>query len=650
MKKQITFFFLLLLATLLHANNITITNISLTGQSTLAHRTYVQFDVSWENSWRTSSEPYNWDAAWVFVKYRVQAASGGDGLWKTASLNYWDNYAPTGSTIALGLLDPYLEFDFYTNPVVGVFIYRNSDGTGTNTFTRVKLLWNYGLNYKTGSTPIGDNDIIDVQVFASEMVYVPGGGFYVGSGGTESGAFYKYPTTTNPYQITNENAITVGTAADNLYYQNASGQSGDQSGPIPSGFPKGFKPFYCMKYEINQQDYVDFLNTLTMTQASNRYSGSSTGYRYGITVTDNVYSTILPYVACNFLSWADVAAYLDWSCLRPMTEFEFEKASRGTAPAIINEYAWGTNSVSGSAYTLSNSGATNEVVAANYGTLVGNASYDLTVAVINGPLRAGIFAGTGSNTGRMTAGSTYYGIMEMSGNLWERTITIGNSTGRLFTDIQGDGALDANGNSNTLLWPGSDATGAGFRGGSWVYNSTGLQVSDRISAAYTYANRENHYGCRGVRGGYFAVGQNYGGGIIFYVDASGQHGLIASTADLSDGAIWGCLDTEIITGTGIGDGQSNTETINASCPDPNIAAGLCDNSTENGYNDWFLPSLDELNQLFLQKVVVGGFIDGIYWTSSSWTYDMAAYQDFSNGIQAEDSRGFGYRVRAIRAF
>ena len=56
----------------LMANNIEVNNISLTGQNTTSDFTLVQFYLSWENSWRISVGPANWDAAWVFVKYRGQ--------------------------------------------------------------------------------------------------------------------------------------------------------------------------------------------------------------------------------------------------------------------------------------------------------------------------------------------------------------------------------------------------------------------------------------------------------------------------------------------------------------------------------------------------------------------------------------------------
>jgi formylglycine-generating enzyme required for sulfatase activity len=363
------------------------------------------------------------------------------------------------------------------------------------------------------------------------MVYVPGGSFYVGSGGTEDVAFYKYPTTTNPYPVNSEAEITVGTATDNLYYGSS---GGDQSGPISAAFPKGYAAFYCMKYEISQRQYVDFLNTLTYTQQATRTanapsSDAGTGAlinpndnRNGIDIqtpganpTPAVYACNLDgdgiydesndgqCIACNYLSWADLAAYLDWSGLRPMTELEFEKSCRGTVAPVPNEYAWGTTGIAGlptPAYTLSSSGLPAEVIAANYSITVGNAVYSTTTNLgINGPVRVGIFAATPGNTGRVTSGATYYGIMEMSGNLSESPVTVGKPEGRAFTGTHGNGLLDATGNANVSNWPGTDAEGAGFRGGGWNAITLDLQVSDRNSAASTDPDRNNNYGGRGVR-------------------------------------------------------------------------------------------------------------------------------------------------------
>jgi len=328
------------------------------------------------------------------------------------------------------------------------------------------------------------------------MVYVPEGAFYVGDNKTSYGSFFSGGTT-NPYQITSENNITVENTAGNLYYTTGT-YYGDGAGPIPAAFPKGYAAFYCMKYEITQGQYAEFLNLLTSAQATNRYY-NTTAYRYTISGTHPNYSASAPDRACNHLTWADGIAYMDWSGLRPMTELEYEKASRGTLTPVSGEYAWGTGTIAGSAYTLSNNGAVNEGIATNYSTSAGNCSYSTTDGSTDGPLRVGIFAAHASNIGRVTSGATYYGIMEMSGNLWERAVTVGNATGRNFTGINGDGILDANGHANMTNCPDNSAVGSGFRGGGWLYGSVNCRTSDRGVAAYTGTGRYFDFGFRGVR-------------------------------------------------------------------------------------------------------------------------------------------------------
>ncbi|MCB0429427.1 MAG: SUMF1/EgtB/PvdO family nonheme iron enzyme [Flavobacteriales bacterium] len=496
------------------ANNIDVTNLGLSDQNTSSDYTMVSFDISWDNSWRTGSAPNNWDAAWVFVKYREQ----GSTTWYHATLNTSGHTAPSGSTIDT------------PSDGKGVFIYRSSNGTGTFSLTGVELQWDYGTD------GLADDAMVEVRVYAIEMVYVPQGAFALGSGGTENGAFYKYPTTTDTYSVASEGAITVGTASGNLYYPSTA-YSGDQSGPIPAAFPKGYAAFYCMKYEVSQEQYVAFLNTLTRTQQNTRTQTNVSGtsitdvyvmgpspsttvqYRNGIRCDATLPASPTPItfycdyngngtgdesddgqnITCNFLSSNDLKAYLDWSGLRPFTELEFEKACRGTASPVANERAWGTTSYASSAYTLSNAGSANEGIATNYSTTAGNVTFSSTNGSIVGPLRQGIFAANGSNTGRVTSGATYYGIMEMSGNVWEKAVTVGEATGRAYTGAQGDGTLNASGDADVTNWPATDCVGMGFRGGDRVNGSSSLRVSDRGVAVYSATYRDTHVGGRGVR-------------------------------------------------------------------------------------------------------------------------------------------------------
>ncbi len=124
------------------------------------------------------------------------------------------------------------------------------------------------------------------------------------------------------------------------------------------------------------------------------------------------------------------------------------------------------------------------------------------------------------------------------------------------------------------------------------------------------------------------LGDRYGGGIIFYVDATGQHGLIAAPGDFKEKMTWDKAITE------------------------------CKALEYDGYSDWRLPSLNELNKLFLAKSSVGGFADSdeYYWSSSVEKSGKKGviiwYQDFGDGTQIyiDSGKTEDNRVRAVRAF
>jgi len=548
--KNIFVFICVLGTNISYANNIQITNISLLKKNAVEDYVYVQFDISWENSWRLSTAPGNWDAAWVFIKYRVNS-----GEWHHASLSNLDadHVAPAGAVADA------------SNDGKGAFLYRASDGSGNISWTGVQLKWLYGTD------GVADNAAnLEVRVFGIEMVYVNGGPFYVGdgasvgalydatdAGGTQSALIGTnpvtvksnvtgYPVTVTPYD--DDKLINTGILID--------GDNGiDTSGTVAVNnpdFPTGYKAFYCMKYEVSQEQYVDFLNTLTRQQqdkCTNVLRDASSSQvsinpflmsnirkvevenRNGIFAVNTANDETSPLtfycnldttgtnidllnqatdgqnVGCDLTGWLHTMSYADWAALRPMTELEYEKACRGPETPVASEFAWHTNSLYGYSegpYYFTDFGGPNEYPTNPSTGTKGNAAWQYTTGHkdqnpdrIDAPVRTGIFAT--STTNRVLSGASYYGIMELSGNLNERFVTIGDGLGRKFRGTNGDGVLATSpteqiGNATNADWPGISINqetygstlirnGSGYRGGDWNDGSGRLQVSDRYIAA-----------------------------------------------------------------------------------------------------------------------------------------------------------------------
>jgi len=374
---------------------------------------------------------------------------------------------------------------------------------------------------------------MEIRVVAIGMVYVPEGAFWVGDG-TTNGVTTQFSEgkTTAPFRIASEAALTLGgDAAGALGNRDGVGGFDDFNGgavqSLPAPFPKGVSAFYCMRYELMQGQVVTFLNTLSSAEqgamkglpgaGNNRISIAEPG-------APALFGTETPYQVCDGLTWTESLAYAAWAGLRPMTELEFEKACRGPLKPVADEFAWGTDKAVGTnskdtppdGYALKNAGKPDETVtwvggngpdathgnAAWMGTMVQSSPLNhggqgFAANAINRPLRAGIFATPESD--RVRAGASYWGIMEMSGNVWEPVVTVGALRGRRFAGLHGDGTQTELTDWHAL------GDGLKYRGGG-LWRGTGknsLRVSDRsvegVGKDYFAIKDYAASGFRGVR-------------------------------------------------------------------------------------------------------------------------------------------------------
>ena len=155
-----------------------------------------------------------------------------------------------------------------------------------------------------------------------------------------------------------------------------------------------------------------------------------------------------------------------------------------------------------------------------------------------------------------------------------------------------------------------------------------------------------------------SIGDNYGGGIIFSLYPSGNHGLIAAPCDQPENTCWG--NDRWIGAAFVGDGAANTEIIVKFMkanrdPDKMLpAACACDTLILGGYSDWFLPSINELKEMYTYQGVIGKFMSGYYCSSTEfdkancWSVDFSPNYKFKMRQTAKAAKS--YYVRCIRKF
>ena len=498
-----------------YANNLSVTNVALGVRDPSANTVVVSFNVSWQNSWRNK---INFDAAWLTVRLNNSTVSPTNAVLCQVTAT---GLNPAGTSVGTGAnLQIYVPQD-----ATGAFLEPSSTGFIGNINTQnVQLTVNYQ------SCGFSNSDQIYAGVFGLEMVYIPQGSFWAGDYNTSVASLNSGSSDSTPWNISSENPIPV-TNATSGGYQYVSGNNPGESATgssftIPAAFPKGYNAFYAMKYQVNEGQWVQFINSLPSAARlnhdlsdNNHKNSTSVVYRNTISCsgTPLICSTLRPARAVSYLSWMDLAAFLAWDALRPMTELEYEKIARGPLVPDPGEYVWGdqtiaaATTISGTTEDGTETITTPSNANANYNntTLTGGDT-SLGAGYNQGPLRGGIFA-TPSST-RVSAGASYYGVMDLDGNLKERVVTIGNNTGLLFAGSEGNGVLDTTagyeGYATNSDWPGIDAqpqngvdgaAGSGFRGGSWADTSNYLRTSDRKEAALVSTAALNTFGGRGVR-------------------------------------------------------------------------------------------------------------------------------------------------------
>ncbi len=461
----------------------------------------IEVTLRWDNSWR---DDFNWDAAWVFFKYKKR---GLENPWQHAYLSS-SGHVLNASAGNEGGGYAYM-VGANAGKVNGLYVMRNGISEG-NVSVRLQVKW--PLN-GTGLTKSDFGDALNeiyVAVHAIEMVYVPYGAYYLGDASSHK-SFAVGDTAA--VVIDSENALTL------------SAKNGMANVSLAASYPKGYAGFYVMKYETSQEQYVEFLNSLTLDQqkarvANNNFSAMKRGdYVFGdlknpscrngivfieqrkantpvvfgnnLNPANDLFSTDDGQtLACNYMSIEDMIAYCSWSGLRPMSELEYEKACRRFYPQVPDkgEYAWNTNN---GVNRLNGLGDLNyrgdqREQALSYLKNVNSG----TTNSINGPVRCGLFATSATN--QTQAGATYWAVMEMSGNLKELCANVN------YTNL--DGGSCGTGVYNSALWNTSTSY-YGVRGGGFSSPDSLLRTSDRteiMNYFTTITQRDSTVGFRGV--------------------------------------------------------------------------------------------------------------------------------------------------------
>ena len=178
--------------------------------------------------------------------------------------------------------------------------------------------------------------------------------------------------------------------------------------------------------------------------------------------------------------------------------------------------------------------------------------------------------------------------------------------------------------------------------GMIIYNTTAAKIQRFSSKAWKQLNINEHY-----------IGEEFGGGIVLYLDSTGQHGIVMTPVDQAASAQWGFFENQVgAHAKKIGEGKRNTDIISKNSKEDAIAANVCNNLKLNEYTDWFLPSIEELKLMYynFKAKALGNFSSTAYWSSSETDFNNAWIMDFGLGVDTENNVIKYHAVRAVRYF
>jgi hypothetical protein len=530
----------------------------------------------------------NWKLSPRFLKIEMDAAAGNNFITMGTTQFQYVAYAQFAKTVD-------------AENIVGI-VPVTLGGTGVNSLTGLKtaLAIDKINNIADSSKPISKltQAALDLKLNVSDTSK------YVKQTYTDSALLTKLSTTGNATTATS--AGTASTATKLTTARNINGVAFDGSGDITVTADAGTLTGTTLKSTITSSSLTS-VGTLANLTVTNAIAGSITGNAATATTAGNITST---------------------------TNTTLTSLSNLATVGTITSGVWSGTAV---AVEKGGTGATTASAArTNLGLVIGTN--------VQAPLVAGTdyLAPTGS-----AASLTNFPTLNQNttGNAATAT-TAGNITSTTNTTLTTLSNLATVGTITTGVWSGTAVAIEKGGTGLTAAGTNGQVLTSTGSGTLTWTG--THY-----------IGESYGGGKVFYVYDNGKHGLIAATSDQSTGIRWygGSNTNTRARADGVGAGLKNTALIiaNQGAVDGNaFAATVCNeySVTVDGvtYGDWYLPSKNELNLLYLQKSVVGGFASNVYWSSTEYASISAWYQDFGNGDQYLDFKVVTFYVRAIRAF